>query len=289
MTSDPEAGGLFSRLKNKFSGEKAEGTKDHLFQEINDLHEQKKITDAEYLMLEGVLDIQSKSVREIMVPRTDAFMVDEEVPFSQNLDLILQRPYSRIPVYQKDKDKIIGVIHIRSILRAARKQGFDQIDYQDVMDEPLFAPETADISELLTEMQQTQRQLAVLLDEYGGVVGIVTIEDLVEEIVGDIDDEVDHAEVLFNQIAKNKYIIYGKMPLDDFNEQFNTNLEMDDVDTVAGYVITQLGVIPAKGEKLRVELPNKMVLTTGRMKGSRLLTLVLTIPEDEVKEEESKD
>ena len=139
-------------------------------------------------------------------------------------------------------------------------------------------------------MQQTQRQLAILLDEYGGVVGLATIEDLIEEIVGDIDDEVDHAEILFNKISENKYVIYGKMPLDDFNEEFKTNLEMDDVDTIAGYLITKLGIIPAKGEKLSVTLDNGMVLTTGRMKGSRLLTILLTVPEKvDVQEEDNRD
>lgn len=168
-------------------------------------------------------------------------------------------------------------------------KGFDNIDYSDVMSEPLFAPETSELGELLVEMQQTQRQLAILLDEYGGVVGLATIEDLIEEIVGDIDDEVDHAEILFNKLSKGRYVIYGKMPLADFNEQFDTNIQMENVDTVAGYVITKLGVIPAKEEKLKVELDNGMTLTTGRMKGSRLLTVILTVPDNVKKEEEPKD
>ena len=176
---------------------------------------------------------------------------------------------------KKDKDKIVGIIHIRSVLRKAREKGFKNLDYEDVMTEPLFAPETAELGDLLIEMQQTQRQLAILVDEYGGVTGLATIEDLIEEIVGDIDDEVDHTEVLYNQIAPNKYIIYGKMPLDDFNEQFGTDLKMEDVDTVAGYVINTLKVIPAKGEKLTVDIGNDMTLTTRRMKGSRLLTVLL--------------
>ncbi len=133
-------------------------------------------------------------------------------------------------------------------------------------------------------MQKRQQQIAILTDEYGGVVGLATIEDLIEEIVGDIDDEVDTAEVLFTKLSDNKYVIYGKMTLDDFNEEFDTDLEMEDVDTVAGYVITELGMIPAKGEKLTVRLDNGMVLTTRRMKGSRILTLLLTIP-DKKKEE----
>lgn len=288
MSGDPASENLFDRLRNKFSGENELGTKDHLKEEVSELHNDKKISDSEFSMLEGILDFQSKMAREVMVPRTDAFMVDASVPFNKNLDEILREPYSRIPVYFKDKDKIIGIIHIRTVLRKARKVGFDKLDYRDVMSEPLFAPETLNLGELLMEMQQTQRQLAVLTDEYGGVVGIATIEDLIEEIVGDIDDEVDRAEVLFNQIAPNEYVIYGKMPLTEFNEEFGTNIQMEDVDTVAGFVINTLKVIPAKGEKLSVQLDNGMTLTTRRMKGSRLLTVLLTIPES-LSKKESED
>ena len=285
MTSDPAAENLFTRLKNRFSNEKGINTIDHLAEEIKHLHEQKVIDETEFSMLEGILNFQAKMVREVMVPRTDAFMVDATVSFQENLNEILRQPYSRIPVYQQDKDKIIGVIHIRTVLRKARQIGFDKIDYADEMSEPLFAPETAELGELLVEMQQTQRQLAILLDEYGGVVGLATIEDLIEEIVGDIDDEVDRAEILFNQLNDRRYVIYGKMPLDDFNDQFGTDIQMDDVDTVAGYVITKLGVIPAKGEKLSFKLDNGMTFTTGRMKGSRLLTVILDLPEEKQGEE----
>ncbi|WEV37502.1 hemolysin family protein [Lactobacillus sp. ESL0677] len=286
MTSDPAKGNLFKRIKNKFSPASDEETKEHLATEIMTLREHNKISETECSMLNNALDFQGRMVREVMVPRIDAYMVDCCDSFQDNLDDILREPYSRIPVYKQDKDKIIGVIHIRTVLRKAREKGFDNIDYEDVMNPPLFAPETTDLSELLVEMQQTQQQLAILTDEYGGVVGIATIEDLIEEIVGNIDDEVDHAEVLFNQIGPNKYVIYGKMPLVDFNEQFGTNLEMEDVDTIAGFMITKLGIIPAKGEKLSVKLDNGMVLTTRRMMRSRLMTVLLTIPEEKQQEEE---
>lgn len=290
MSSDPAAENFLDRIKNRFSSEKGEDDQERLTKEIKHLHDHHKINDTEFSMMEGILDFQGKMVREVMVPRTDAFMVDATIPFQDNLDEILRQPYSRIPVYQQDKDKIIGIIHIRTVLRKARQIGFDKLDYKDVMYKPLFAPETSELGELLVEMQQTQRQLAILLDEYGGVVGLATIEDLIEEIVGDIDDEVDHAEILFNKLGNNKYVIYGKMPLNDFNEQFGTALEMDDVDTMAGYLITRLGVIPAKGEKLSITLDNGMTLTTGRMKGSRLLTILLTVPDKvETKEEDKQD
>lgn len=271
----------------KFVGEEESEPLEQLEQEIEKLHEDKSINDTVYSMFTGILNFQGKMAREVMVPRTDAFMVDINDKFQDNLDDILHEPYSRIPVYDQDKDIIVGVIHIRTVLRKARKLGFDKLDYQDVMYKPLFAPETIDLGELLVEMQKRQQQIAILTDEYGGVVGLATIEDLIEEIVGDIDDEVDTAEVLFTKLSDNKYVIYGKMTLDDFNEEFETNLEMEDVDTVAGYVITKLGMIPAKGEKLSVPLDNGMVLTTRRMKGSRILTLLLTIPNK--KKEEIED
>lgn len=284
MSSDPAASNFFENLRKKFAGEEESEPLEQLEQEIEKLHDNKAINDTVYSMFTGILSFQGKMAREVMVPRTDEFMVDINDDFQDNLDDILHEPYSRIPVYDQDKDKIVGVIHIRTVLRKARKLGFDKLDYQEVMYKPLFAPETIELGELLVEMQKRQQQIAILTDEYGGVVGLATIEDLIEEIVGDIDDEVDTAEVLFTKLSDNKYVIYGKMTLDDFNEEFDTDLEMEDVDTVAGYVITELGMIPAKGEKLTVRLDNGMVLTTRRMKGSRILTLLLTIP-DKKKEE----
>ena len=289
MASDPDKGNLFERFKNKFSPTNDEETREHLITEIEDLHEQKKLSDNEFTMLNAVLDFQGRMVREVMVPRIDAFMVDCQESLQDHLKEILREPYSRIPVYRRDKDKIVGIIHIRTVLRKAWEKGFDNITYDDVMNPPLFAPETTELRELLVEMQQTQQQLAILTDEYGGVVGLATIEDIIEEIVGNIDDEVDQTEVLVHQIAPNKYVIYGKMPLDEFNEQFGTDLEMEDVDTIAGYMITKLGIIPAKGEKLSVKLDNGMVLTTRRMMRSRLMTVLLTVPEEKPKKKEEQN
>lgn len=283
MSTDPNAGDLFSRLKARFRNEKELDVPERLTKEITALHENHLLNDHEYGMIEGIVSFKTKMAREVMVPRTDAFMVDINVDFQKNLEKILKKPYSRIPVYDGEKDKIVGVIHIRTVLRKAWENGFNKIDYDDVMFEPLFAPETIALGELLVEIQQTQRQLVILTDEFGGVVGIATIEDLIEEIVGDIDDEADHTQVLFRKVDDQHYIIYGKMLLTDFNEEFGTDLEMEDVDTIAGYVITKLGLIPAKGEKLSVKLANGMTLTTRRMKGSRLLTLLLSISDEDKK------
>lgn len=288
MSKDAPASDLFSKIKAKFHGEEKVAPTEKLQRELTRLYHDHEIDEREYSMMTGIIDFQSRIAREVMVPRTDAFMVDLQDDFQQNLQEILRQPYSRIPVYNGDKDTIVGIIHIRTVLRVAWQKGFDKITYQDIMFKPLFASELTEISELLAEMQDTQQQIAILTDEYGGVVGLVTIEDLIEEIVGDIDDEVDKAKVLFRKIAPDKYIVNGKMPLTAFNDEFDTHLEMEDVDTIAGYVITKLGMIPAKGEKLSVTLDNGITLTTRRMKGSRILTLLITIPEKNTKEEANK-
>ena len=182
---------------------------------------------------------------------------------------------------------MVGVLHIKKILQQAREVGFDNLKLAEIMTQPLFVPETITINELLLEMQKTHQQMAILLDEYGGVVGLATIEDLIEEIVGDIDDESDATETLFSKVNEHKYVIAGKMPLSDFNDQFSTNLENDDVDTIAGFVITELGTIPQNGQHLQVKLDNGMILTTGLVQGSRLENVTLELP-PEVTETDSE-
>jgi putative hemolysin len=235
----------------------------------------------EFEMLEGIISFSDKMAREVMVPRTDAFMVDINDNSAANISAILQSPYSRVPVYAKDKDQIIGLIHIKDLLKAAHKVGFDKLKIADIMNEPLFAPETMTIDELLLKFKKTQQQLAILRDEYGGVVGLVTIEDVIEEIVGEIDDESDHAQKLFNKINDHEYVIVGKVTLDAFNNFFDTDIQSSDVDTIAGYMITKLGMIPANSQRIKLPLDNGIDLYTGRMNGSRLETIVVKLPEQQ--------
>ena len=158
------------------------------------------------------------------------------------------------------------------------------------MQEPLFVPETVFIDDLLYELKKTQNQMAILLDEYGGVVGLVTLEDLLEEIVGEIDDESDEVETLYEVINENEYIIQGRMLIDEFNTVFNANLHMSDVDTMAGYLITALGVIPDENKKIPFEVDN-FILTTEEVEGSRVLRIHVEVrnPENtEVEPEEER-
>lgn len=198
--------------------------------------------DAEEIeMLQGIFSLDELMAREVMVPRTDAFMIDINDDTQENIQEILKRHFSRIPVYDDDKDKIIGVLHTKRLLAAGFSEGFDNIVLRKILQEPLFVPETIFVDDLLRQLRNTQNQMAILLDEYGGVAGIVTLEDLLEEIVGEIDDETDKAEQCVREIGEDIYIVLGTMTLNDFNDYFDLDLDSDNVDTIAGFYLTGVG------------------------------------------------
>ncbi|MGU7877110.1 hemolysin family protein [Streptococcus suis] len=247
--------------------------------------------DAEEIeMLQGVFSLDELMAREVMVPRTDAFMVDIEDDTATIMAAILKQNFSRIPVYDGDKDNIIGLIHTKKILSEAFSNGFDNLNIRRIMQEPLFVPETIFVDDLLTSLRNTQNQMAILLDEYGGVAGLVTLEDLLEEIVGEIDDETDKTEIFVREIADNTYIVQGNMTLNDFNEHFEMELESDNVDTIAGYYLTGVGTIPSQDEKVSFEVDSKdhhLVLINDKVKNGRVTKLKLfitSIEKDETEE-----
>ncbi|MFH6625235.1 hemolysin family protein [Streptococcus suis] len=256
------------------------------------LTKSEKTLDAEEIeMLQGVFSLDELMAREVMVPRTDAFMVDIEDDTATIMAAILKQNFSRIPVYDGDKDNIIGLIHTKKILSEAFSNGFDNLNIRRIMQEPLFVPETIFVDDLLTSLRNTQNQMAILLDEYGGVAGLVTLEDLLEEIVGEIDDETDKTEIFVREIADNTYIVQGNMTLNDFNEHFEMELESDNVDTIAGYYLTGVGTIPSQDEKVSFEVDNKdhhLVLINDKVKNGRVTKLKLLITPLE-KEETDKD
>ncbi|WP_019231909.1 hemolysin family protein, partial [Streptococcus massiliensis] len=239
-------------------------------------------------MLQGVFSLDELVAREVMVPRTDAFMIDIEDDTKENIEAILKQSFSRIPVYEGDKDNVIGLIHTKRLLTEAFTNGFDNIYLRKILQEPLFVPETIFVDDLLTQLRNTQNQMAILLDEYGGMAGLVTLEDLLEEIVGEIDDETDKAAVDVYQLDAQTFIVQGTMSLNDFNEYFEVELESDDVDTIAGYYITGVGSIPAKGERLTYEVDSEskhLVLTNDKVKNGRVIKVKLVVtdilPEEE--------
>lgn len=244
--------------------------------------------DADELgMLQGIFALDEMMAREVMVPRTDAFMVDINDDVQETIQAILKENYSRIPVYDGDKDKVIGLIHTKKILNDAFANGFDNINLRRIMQDPLFVPETIFVDDLLTQLRATQNQMAILLDEYGGLAGIATLEDLLEEIVGEIDDETDLAAESVREIADDTYIVLGTMTLNEFNDYFETNLESDDVDTIAGFYLTGVGSIPSQEVKEPYVINNsnkRLTLINDKVKDGRinkLKLLVSAIPEED--------
>ncbi|MFH0385934.1 hemolysin family protein [Streptococcus sp. A11] len=237
--------------------------------------------DAEEIeMLQGIFNLDELMAREVMVPRTDAFMVDIDDEIAATMAEILKQNFSRIPVYEGDKDNVIGLIHTKKILAEGFANGFDNLNIRRIMQEPLFVPETIFVDDLLKALRNTQNQMAILLDEYGGVAGLATLEDLLEEIVGEIDDETDKTEVFVREIADNTFIVQGNMTLNDFNEHFDMELESDDVDTIAGYYLTGVGTIPSQEEKVSFEVDSKghhLVLSNDKVKNGRVTKLKILI------------
>ena len=231
-------------------------------------------------MMEGVLSLDSKIAREVMVPRTDTIMVDVDATYEESLTRVIDSPYSRIPLYKDEKDNVIGILHSKNLLRAASENGFENIDLMEISNRPMLVPSTIYTDDLLIEFQREQQHMAILIDEYGGVEGIVTMEDLLEEIVGEIDDESDVTTLGDIRVIDDfNYFINGAIAIDDFNHYFKANLELDEVDTIAGYIIHHIGYVPDVNERVSIRV-NDYVLTTSDIQNGRIYSVLLNIDEE---------
>jgi CBS domain containing-hemolysin-like protein len=204
-------------------------------------------------MIEGVIELGDADVSEIMTPRTDMHMIHVGLSWDQMLQDAIRSGHTRIPVYDKSRDDIIGILHTKDLLPVlARRNGQSPPSLRDLLRKPNFVPETKAVDELLQEFQQTRSHIAVVLDEYGGVSGLVTIEDVLEEIVGEIVDEYDEETVEeIHKIDDDTCEALGRAHVDEINEQMGYSLpETDEYDTIAGFVFSKLGRVPLPGDTL---------------------------------------
>ncbi|MDN6731564.1 MAG: hemolysin family protein, partial [Atopostipes suicloacalis] len=231
-------------------------------------------------MMEGVLSLDTKIAREVMVPRTDTFMIDINAEYEENLNLVIDSPYSRVPIYQNEKDNVIGVLHVKNILKKASDKGFDEIDFMKIANLPMQVPSTIYTDDLLIEFQREQQHMAILIDEYGGVEGIVTMEDLLEEIVGEIDDETDVSTLGDIRVIDDfNYYLNGSLPIGEFNSYFDADVEGKEVDTIAGYMINQIGYVPTDEERVSIRI-NNYVLSTSEINNGRIYGVLLNIDKE---------
>jgi putative hemolysin len=196
-------------------------------------------------MINSIFAFDDKLAYEVMTPRTDVFTIDIDDPEEEYIDELMELKYSRIPVYEDDSDNIIGILHIKDYLINARKQGFDNVEIREILRKPCFVPDSKKIDDLFRELQSSKQHIAILIDEYGGFSGIVTMEDLIEEIMGDITDEYDEeAEQEIEKIADNIYLLDGLISLDNLNEQLGLDLNSENSETLGGFLLEILGEIP---------------------------------------------
>ena len=194
-------------------------------------------------MINSIFSFDDKTAKDVMVPRREVFAIDIEEPLEKILDEILETRHSRIPVYEEQIDNIIGILQVKDVMIEARKKSFEEVDIRALLKEAFFVPDGKSTDELFREMQKTKNRMAVLIDEYGGVSGILTVEDLVEEVMGEITDEHEEEVVELQKIGEKEYLLDGSILIEELNEKLNLKLETENYDTLSGYLIEELGYI----------------------------------------------
>jgi CBS domain containing-hemolysin-like protein len=210
--------------------------------------EEGEIEREEQQMIDKVFVFGDKDAADVMVPRPEVAAVSVEMPPEQALATVLDSPYTRYPVYRESLDDVVGVLHVRDLFTAVHDRGLADVKLDEIVRPAYIVPETKDLASLLQEFRKTSNHFAIVVDEYGGTAGICTLEDLLEEIVGEIEDEFDVAEVQIEQIDDETYHIDGMFPIDEFNSRFGAELPDDDYHTLAGFVFGQLGRAPQPGD-----------------------------------------
>ncbi len=236
-------------------------------------------------MLEGVLEVGDLQVRDIMVPRAQMVFVRRSDPPARILPLVVESGHSRVPVLDEDKDDIVGILLAKDLLRLATQQSRERFDIREYMRPAVFVPESKRLNVLLKEFRRNRNHMAIVVDEYGGVAGLCTIEDVIEQIVGDIDDEFDvEDDQNIRRDAERQFTVRGITRIEEFNEYFGAHLsEEEGVDTIAGLIMKQLGRLPRRGESTSLEGFEFRVLRADRRRIDALRVLAPrdVLPPDE--------
>ncbi len=210
-------------------------------------------------MLDGVLDFDESVCREIMTPRTQVFAININDDAKNYVEVMMQLYYSRIPVYEGDSDHIIGILYLKDFFYEAYRVGFLNVDIRKILRKPFFVPESKKVDDLFKEMQKLQQHIALIVDEYGGFAGIITIEDLIEEVMGDIDDEYDDPLSTLKRLKEHLYEASGSLSIELLNETFGLNISDEQFDTLAGFVMYQLDRVLEDGEKTKIQYEHLII------------------------------
>lgn len=245
------------------------------------------LEEQEEEMVYKVFDFADKEVHEVMVPRPEVVALSIELPPTEALAAMIDSPYTRYPVYRGSLEFIVGILHVRDLFSALYDRGIENVELEQLVRDAYVVPETKDLAAMLAEFRRTNQHMALVIDEYGSFEGIVTLEDLLEEIVGEIEDEYDLPDESLERLENGRLRIHGTFPIDDFNEQFEQELPQEDYHTVAGFVFGQLGRAAERGDEITYDGLRFEVI---EVDGPRIERLeVEFLPPSEVEENEAAD
>lgn len=261
-------------------------TEDELRTIVDVSHEDGVIESDEKEMIYNVFDLGDANAKDIMVPRVHVTFADVNNSYEELLEIFREDKFTRLPVYEETPDNIVGIINMKDLLLYDRNQSFH---IRDIMRKPHFTYEYKSISELLVEMRDSTFNIAIVLDEYGEMAGLITLEDILEEIVGEIHDEYDEKEdELVRKISDLEYIIEGSMNLDDVNERLQTSLESEDYDSLGGFIIEHLDRLPEVGDEVITDTGIRLIVDT--LDKNRVESVHVYLPQDlELSEKENKN
>ena len=276
--------GWIRKLGRALSGEAQD--REELVEQLREARERGLIDGEALDMLEGVLGVADIQVRDIMVPRSQMVTVRRDEPATGLLPIIVESGHSRFPVMDSDRDDIVGILLAKDVLRVFAEGQEDRFDIRECMRPAVVVPESKRVNVLLKEFRRNRNHMAIVVDEYGGVAGLVTIEDAIEQIVGDIDDEFDvDDEHNIRKEAERQFVVRGATPIGEFNDYFGTELSDEEFDTVAGLVMKQLGHLPRRGEVLQIGELEIRVLRADR----RRVDALKVIPPRDVQPPEERE
>lgn len=268
---------LSQLMYDKLGRKKSNLSVDHLSQAL-ELTSEGDTTKEEQKILEGIVSFGSTDTKQVMRPRIDIFALSEEMKFGEVLDEIKKHGYSRIPVYSENLDNVQGVLYVKDLLPYLERKTYN---WMSLIREPYFVPENKKLDDLLMEFQEMKNHLAIVVDEYGGTSGIVTLEDIIEEIVGDISDEFDDEDLIYSKLDDLNYVFDGKTTLKDFyrvvkiEDEEDFELQKGESETIAGFVLEIAGSFPKRGEKIRFKDYQFLVESLDK---KRLKQIKVTLP-----------
>lgn len=273
---------LFGRF---FQGELK--NREELVEVIRDSEQNELIDQDTREMIEGVMEIAELRVRDIMIPRSQIVFIDETQDLEGCLNIIIETAHSRFPVIADERDNVQGILHAKDLLKFLREKP-EEFDLKQLLRPVVIVPESKRVDRMLKEFRSERFHMAIVVDEFGAISGLVTIEDILEQIVGDIEDEFDEEDIVANirQLSRHTYAVRALTDIDDFNAQFNTHFADEEVDTIGGVIMQAFGYLPARGEEIILENVHFKVTSAD---SRRIIQLRVTVTDEQLAEIEKTE